>query len=66
MNPLSRRKIMTLSEQFRAEGIAKGKIERELEIVKNLRATGAELTFIAKVTALPLIKVQEYCNEPAE
>ena len=71
-------KVMTLSEQFRAEGrtqgraegvakgIAKGKIERELEIVKNLRATGAELTFIAKVTALPLIKVQEYCNEPAE
>jgi len=48
-------KIMTIAEQFKAEGVQQEKII----IAKRLLAEGAEISFISKITELPLDKIKE-------
>ncbi len=55
LSPEVGEKIMTVAEQFRAEGVE----QNRLEIAKRLLAKNAELSFIEEVTGLPLIKIKE-------
>ncbi len=48
-------KVMSLAEQFKAEG----KIESKIEMAECLLAEGVEIAFVQRVTGLPLAKIKE-------
>lgn len=56
-------KIMTIAEQFKAEGMQQGMqqgIEQEkIIIAERLLSEGAGISFVAKITELPLDKIKE-------
>jgi predicted transposase/invertase (TIGR01784 family) len=52
-------KLMTVSEQFRAEGREEGK----MEVAKHLLAEKTDLRFIERVTGLSLARIQELQDE---
>ena len=50
--------IMTLGERLRAEGRTEGRYEGKLEDATRLLARGADPTFVAEITGLPLKKIK--------
>lgn len=62
--------MMTLAEQLRVEGFHAGEKRGEkrgkLNVAMNLIAAGLELSFVAKVTELPMSRLQELAESSVE
>lgn len=62
-------KVMTLAEQLRAEGrqegLQEGILEGKLEVAERLMQERVEISFIAKITGLPLEKLHKLKKETA-
>ncbi len=56
-------KVMTLAEQLIDEGMTKGRQEGKLEVAERLLSEGIELTFVAKMTGLPLERLKSLQEE---
>lgn len=58
-----RAEMMTLAEQLRVEGKVEGRAEgilrSKLDVAMNLIAEGLDLSFVAKVTELPMSQLQD-------
>jgi predicted transposase/invertase (TIGR01784 family) len=50
--------IMSLAQQWRAEGVLEGKLEGKIETARNMLAEGCDPVFIVKVTGLTLLEIQ--------
>jgi predicted transposase/invertase (TIGR01784 family) len=59
LTPETGKKIMTIAELFKAEGMEKGIEKAKHEIAERLLAKNMDLTSIADITGLPLEKIKE-------
>jgi predicted transposase/invertase (TIGR01784 family) len=59
-----RAEAMTLAEQWKVEGRVEGRLKSKLEVAMNLIVEGLDLSFIAKVTGLPMSQLQDLVQSP--